>query len=105
MLGNKRGQSTVEYGLLIAVIVVALLAVNIYLKRGVQGRLRESSDQIGRQFDPEDYTLAWQTEGSGQTTTTESRTAGVTSSNIEEAETVTRSEHDEYGNAVPGQHY
>jgi uncharacterized protein (UPF0333 family) len=100
MMGNKRGQSTLEYGLLIAVIVVALLVVNMYMKRGVQGRLRSSVDQVGRQFDANTYTLGWQTTSSGNTVTTETRekdslqiTTDTTAS-----ETITRGEKDYFGN-------
>lgn len=49
---NKRGQSTLEYAVLIVVIIAALIAMQVYLKRGIQGRMRESSDQIGEQFSP-----------------------------------------------------
>ncbi len=49
---SKRGQSTLEYAVLIVVIIAALIAMQVYIKRGVQGRLRESSDQIGEQFSP-----------------------------------------------------
>lgn len=49
---RKRGQSTLEYAVLIVVIIAALIAMQVYLKRGVQGRMRESSDQIGEQFSP-----------------------------------------------------
>lgn len=49
---KKRGQSTLEYAVLIVVIIAALIAMQVYLKRGLQGRMRESSDQIGEQFSP-----------------------------------------------------
>ncbi len=49
---KKRGQSTLEYAVLIVVIIAALIAMQVYLKRGIQGRMRESSDQIGDQFSP-----------------------------------------------------
>lgn len=49
---NKRGQSTLEYAVLIVVIIAALIAMQVYLKRGIQGRMRESSDQIGEQYSP-----------------------------------------------------
>ncbi len=49
---NRRGQSTLEYAVLIVVIIAALVAMQVYLKRGIQGRMRESSDQIGDQFSP-----------------------------------------------------
>lgn len=49
---GKKGQSTLEYAVLIVVIIAALIAVQVYLKRGIQGRIRQSSDQIGEQFSP-----------------------------------------------------
>lgn len=104
MLGNKRGQSALEYGLLIAVVVGALLAVNLYLKRGVQGRLRESTDQVGRQFNPESYKTSWKTVSNGTTNTTENRTRTSVTTNTISSETITRGEHDEFG-TVPAAHY
>jgi Flp pilus assembly pilin Flp len=56
MLG-QRGQSTLEYAVLVVVIIAALIAMQTYLKRGIQGRVRESSDQIGEQFSP-GYTVS-----------------------------------------------
>ena len=50
--GNKRAQSTLEYAIIIAVVVGALVAMQFYLKRGIQGRVRQSSDDIGEQFSP-----------------------------------------------------
>lgn len=47
---NKKGQSTLEYAVIIAVIVAALIAMQAYVKRGLQGRLRQASDDIGEQF-------------------------------------------------------
>ena len=52
MLNNRRGQSTVEIAVLIAVIIGALLAMQTYIKRGAMGRYRDASDQIGEQFTP-----------------------------------------------------
>ncbi|MCX5697930.1 MAG: hypothetical protein NTU54_08215 [Candidatus Omnitrophica bacterium] len=49
---TKRGQSTLEYAVVIAVIVGALLATQVYIKRGIQGRFKQSSDDIGAQFSP-----------------------------------------------------
>jgi Flp pilus assembly pilin Flp len=54
---TSRGQSTLEYAVLIVVIIAALIAMQVYLKRGVQGRIRESSDQIGESFSP-GYTVS-----------------------------------------------
>lgn len=46
------GQSTLEFAVMMAVVVAALVAMNIYMKRSVSGKLRDSTDQIGGQFDP-----------------------------------------------------
>ena len=49
---SKSGQSTLEYAILILIVIVALLAMQTYLKRGIQGRMRESSDNIGEAYSP-----------------------------------------------------
>ncbi len=47
---NNRGQSTLEYAILIIVIIAALLSLQMYVKRGVQGRLKSATDDVGDQF-------------------------------------------------------
>ena len=47
---RKKGQSTVEYAVLIIIIIGALLSIQVYIKRGIQGRLRAAADDIGEQF-------------------------------------------------------
>src|SRR5580658_8721304 len=49
-LNQKRGQSTLEYAVLIVVIIGALLTLQVYIKRGVQGRLKSSADDVGDQY-------------------------------------------------------
>ena len=49
---GKRGQSTLEYAILIIIIIGALLSIQVYIKRAVQGRLKSASDDIGDQFSP-----------------------------------------------------
>jgi uncharacterized protein (UPF0333 family) len=53
---KRKGQSTLEYAIIIAVVVGALLAMQHYVKRGYQGRLKSASDEMGEQFDPGAYT-------------------------------------------------
>ncbi len=67
MLRRIKGQSILEYAMIIAVVVGALLAIQIYMKRGLQGRLRESSDQIGEQFDAEKTDISRTTTHTGTT--------------------------------------
>jgi len=50
MFIKKKGQSTLEYVILTGFVVAALIAMGVYMKRSMQGKLRESSDQIGEQY-------------------------------------------------------
>jgi Flp pilus assembly pilin Flp len=52
MLIKRRAQSTLEYSLIVAVVVGALIAMQVYVKRGVQGRLKSATDDIGEQYSP-----------------------------------------------------
>lgn len=52
---RRGGQSTLEYAVVIAVVVAAAVAMQIYMKRGVQGKLRAATDDIGGQFSPTAY--------------------------------------------------
>lgn len=46
MFHSKRGQSLPEYAMMLAVVAVALIAMQVYVKRGMQGRLRDLGNQI-----------------------------------------------------------
>jgi len=61
MLGERKGQSTVEYALIIGVIVASLVAMQTYVKRGLQARyhdgvqfLASETDELGstNQYEP-----------------------------------------------------
>ena len=49
-LNKRKGQSTLEYAVLIVIVIAALLAMNQYIKRGIQGRLKSATDDVGDQF-------------------------------------------------------
>lgn len=57
-----------EYALLIIIVIGALIATGNYIKRGIQGRWKESVDGLGDQYDPRfgngsvQYTLLSNTE-------------------------------------------
>ena len=55
MLSKRRGQSALEYALIITAVVAALLVTHAYLRRSILGRLRLSSQELGPQFDPESF--------------------------------------------------
>ena len=52
LLNKRKAQSTIEYVILIIVIIGALLSIQVYIKRGIQGRLKSATDDIGDQFSP-----------------------------------------------------
>jgi Flp pilus assembly pilin Flp len=85
---DKRAQSTLEYALLIGVIVAGLIAMQMYLKRGYQGKLRESTDQIGEQYSP-DYTTS-KTTITKESTTQETVKDKVTRTEFVEPEKTTQ---------------
>jgi hypothetical protein len=47
---RRQGQSTLEYVVLIIIIMAALLSLQSYIKRGIQGRLKQATDDIGDQY-------------------------------------------------------
>lgn len=47
---NRKGQSLLEYALLSAVVIAVIIAIQLYVKRSVEGKFKASADQIGEQF-------------------------------------------------------
>jgi Flp pilus assembly pilin Flp len=79
-LRDKSGQSTLEYVILTGFVVAALIGMGAYMKRGMQGRLRESTDQIGQQYSAGNTTSDFTTETT--TSQTESVSGGITTTEI-----------------------
>lgn len=44
LFGNRRGQSVLEYGILIAVVVGALIAMQTYVRRAINWRIKTEVD-------------------------------------------------------------
>jgi len=82
MLMNKKAQSVLEYAVIIAVITAGLIAMQLYLKRGLQGGLRNQSESLGEQYRPGQTTSVQNKETI--VNTTESSALGLSSSNTEE---------------------
>ena len=76
---DKKAQTVMEMAVLILVIVAAAVAMQTYIKRGIQGRLRAGVDSIGEQYDPvattSDFTM---THVSNTTTNTTTVTTPIT---------------------------
>ncbi len=39
---NKKAQNTAEYAILISLVVAAIIAMQVYVQRGMQGRIRDA---------------------------------------------------------------
>ncbi len=46
-LSKNRAQSTAEYAILIAIVIGAAVAMQVYVKRGLQGRVHEVVRSVG----------------------------------------------------------
>ena len=44
---NQAAQTTAEYAILIALVVGALVAMQVYVRRGLQGKIKEAVDYTG----------------------------------------------------------
>ncbi|MBI4308983.1 MAG: hypothetical protein HY591_01485 [Candidatus Omnitrophica bacterium] len=77
-----------EYAILVVIIIGALLTIQTYIKRGVQGRLKSSSDDIGDQFSPGNTNALKATKVHSSTTETFGMAAqGVSQSELNAPET------------------
>lgn len=76
---RKKGQSTLEYAVLIIIIIGALLSIQVYIKRGIQGRLKGAADDIGDQFSVGNTNVV-------QTMTTSSRTKDIFKNGVSSSE-------------------
>jgi uncharacterized protein (UPF0333 family) len=52
MRSQRRGQSLLEYSILLVIIIAAFIVMQIYIKRGFQGRWKTTIDELGDQYDP-----------------------------------------------------
>lgn len=52
MTHTRRGQSTLEYTILIVIVIGAFIAMSMYVKRGFHGRWKSTVDDMGEQYDP-----------------------------------------------------
>lgn len=51
---KNKGNLILEYSVLIAIVIAALVCMQVYLKRAICGRWRQSADVFGsgRQYEP-----------------------------------------------------
>jgi len=98
-----RGQNLIEYAVLLTIVVAVFTGMQIYLKRGLQGTIKLSTDEFGTQKLPEEeekeygdlQPLKGRLLSSDTTTVADSQTvdnqlAGGKSEKIKEQDTTTR---------------
>ena len=47
MKRSRKGQSMAEYAIVLTVVVTAIVAMQIYVKRGLQGKVKDVTDNVG----------------------------------------------------------
>jgi len=65
-LFGRKGQNTAEYAIVIALVIAAALAMQTYVKRGVQGRVHDASDKV---YDSVTNSTSWSNIGASTTAT------------------------------------
>jgi Flp pilus assembly pilin Flp len=50
---KRRGQTILEYTVILIIIMGVMVAMKDYVKRGIQGRWKSATDDFGDQYDPQ----------------------------------------------------
>lgn len=113
-LNSRRGQNTAEYAILIGVIVAAAIAMQIYIRRGMQARIKDAvdftqtaDDDAGNgffsnqtQYEPYYYQTNFETSQSGTQSEELQSGGGVIRTSI--TDTTQRTGNQTYGNYMEG---
>lgn len=68
----RKGQTIQEYLVVLGLVAAAMIAMQAYVKRGVQGSMRDLADKISsEQFEAQDTTLSNSVTRTGSSTETE----------------------------------
>jgi Flp pilus assembly pilin Flp len=99
MFLRKRGQSAVEYTLLITAIIIALVAIKALAQKAVSGRVKEAAKELGPAFEPDSFYHGYTNKGDGGTVTTHDIVGerGVKKTSVDSTETITSGEQDTWG--------
>ena len=49
---SKKAQSILEFTILMVIVIAVFVAMQSYVKRGIQGRWKSAIDDFGEQYDP-----------------------------------------------------
>lgn len=93
---GEKGQSTLEYAILIVIVAAALISIQTYINRGLQGRMRQATDDIGDQYSAGKTTVFRNTYTNSVRTETFSAGAQTTTTNSEFTNETYNSEINDY---------
>ena len=65
---NRKGQTILEYTVILIIMLGVLIAMKDYIKRGIQGRWKSATDNFGDQYDPTSVNsnIVYLTQGDSQ---------------------------------------
>jgi hypothetical protein len=103
---NKKAQNFSEYALIIAVVTILLFGMQVYFKRGIQGVIKATSDDLGtpvkeitenansqflgvKEYNMKAYSAEPTTVTSGQEIVTAEENKGARTTTINKDETIT----------------
>lgn len=66
---KEKGQSVLEYAVIIGTIVLALMVMQGYFKRSLQGKFKTIADDLGQQYNPQNTTSSMNVTFESDTTT------------------------------------
>lgn len=52
VINKREGQSVLEYAIVIGAVVIALLVMQAYVRRSLQGKFKVIADDLGQQYNP-----------------------------------------------------
>ena len=69
---SRRGQSILEYTVILIIILGVMISMKDYMKRGIQGRWKSASDDFGEQYDPQfiNANITYSTQANSQSIVT-----------------------------------
>lgn len=74
---DNQAQSITEYAVLIFIVSMVLIAMQVYMKRGIQGVIKTAADEIGNQQDAEEIDVNKGTKTDSDVTTVKSNNQTV----------------------------
>lgn len=94
----KKAQAILEYSVLIACFIAALVVMQIYVKRGIQGRLKAVAADLGKQYAPKntesDLTLTIDSKTTTEVKTVEKENPAKPGEKYNEVTTTTNIDHE-----------